>query len=133
MALTTTKQKQEIGARLRSERERLGYSELQIAQLLGIPEDTYKRFETGEADPGIFRMPRLSAIGFDVLYVITADRHIPGIEEDDLLKRFRELSIRGKMTVFNTMDALERLAPNIKRRIRTATKGSPKDTKGENK
>lgn len=119
MALTSTKQRQEIGARLRAERERLGYSELQIAQLLGIPIDTYIRFEEGLADPGIFRMPRLSAIGFDVLFIITEERHIPGYEEDVLLQRFRALSLKGKVSVFNTIDALERLAPNIKRKIRS--------------
>ena len=68
MALTSTKQRQEIGNRLKEERERLGYSEIQIAQLLGIPIDAYIRFEEGLADPGIYRMPRLSSIGFDVLY-----------------------------------------------------------------
>ena len=71
MALTSTKQRQEIGNRLKEERERLGYSEIQIAQLLGIPIDAYIRFEEGLADPGIYRMPRLSSIGFDVLYIIT--------------------------------------------------------------
>ena len=47
MALTSTRQRQEIGERLREERERLGYSEQQISQLLGIPIDAYIRFEEG--------------------------------------------------------------------------------------
>lgn len=123
MALTSTKQRQEIGRRLKEERERLGYTELQIAQLLGVPLDAYQRFELGESDPGIFRMPRLYSIGLDVLYIITAERHIPGLEEDLLLKRFRDLSSRGKATVFNTLDALERLGPNIKRKIRNVRRG----------
>lgn len=118
MALTNTKQRQEIGSRLFDERERLGYTEQQIAQLLGIPIDTYIRFEEGDADPGIYRMPRLASIGFDVLYIITGERHIPGREEDVLLQKFRTLSLKGRITVFNTIDALERLAPNIKRKIR---------------
>ncbi|MBQ8828783.1 MAG: helix-turn-helix domain-containing protein [Burkholderiaceae bacterium] len=118
MALTSTKQRITIGSRLREERERLGYSELQIAQLLGIPLETYLRFESGESDPGIYRMPRLFAIGFDVLYIITEERHIPGLEEDLLLKRFRSLSLKGKVAIFNTMDALERLGPNLKQKIR---------------
>ena len=96
----------------------MGYSEQQIAQLLGIPIDQYIRFEEGEADPGIYRMPRLFAIGFDIQFIITDERHIPGQEEDVLLRKFRDLSLRGKVTVFNTIDALERLAPNLKRKLR---------------
>ena len=118
MALTSTRQRQEIGERLREERDRLGYSEQHIAQLLGIPIDAYIRFEVGDSDPGIFRMPRLSSIGCDVLYIITNERHVPGREEDVLLQKFRALSLKGRVTVFNTIDALERLAPNIKRKIR---------------
>ncbi len=118
MSLTSTKEKRAIGSRLREERERLGYSEQQIAQLLGIPIDQYIRFEEGEADPGIYRMPRLFAIGFDIQFIITDERHIPGQEEDVLLRKFRDLSLRGKVTVFNTIDALERLAPNLKRKLR---------------
>ena len=118
MSLTSTKEKRAIGSRLREERERLGYSEQQIAQLLGIPIDQYIRFEEGEADPGIYRMPSLFAIGFDIQFIITDERHIPGQEEDVLLRKFRDLSLRGKVTVFNTIDALERLAPNLKRKLR---------------
>ena len=118
MALTSTKQRQEIGNRLKEERERLGYSEIQIAQLLGIPIDAYIRFEEGLADPGIYRMPRLSSIGFDVLYIITEERHIPGLEEDRFFRN-SALSLKGKVSVFNTIDALERLAPNLKRKIRS--------------
>lgn len=123
MALTSTKQRIAIGTRLREERERQGYSELQITQLLGVPLEEYERFESGEQDPGIYRMPRLAAIGFDVLYIITEERHIPGYEEDMLLKRFRSLSLKGKVTIFNTMDALERLAPNLTRKFRNSKKG----------
>ncbi len=118
MATTSTKKRQDTGTRLREERERLGYSERQIAQLLGVPLDVYGRFEKGEADPGIFRMPRLGACGFDVLYIITAERHIAVEEESELLLRFRELSQRGRASIFTTLDALESLAPNLRRQIR---------------
>ena len=114
MATTSTKKRKETGARLRKERERLGYSSRQIAQLLGVPMDVYERFENGEADPGIYRMPRLAACGFDVLYIITEERHLVIEEENELLMRFRELSQRGRTSIFTTLDALERLAPNIR-------------------
>ncbi len=118
MALTTTKQRKEIGERLRVERERLTYTTLQIAQLIGVPESVYLTYETGEADPGIFCMPRLSACGFDVQFIITGERLKPVPEENELLQRFRELSLKGKSSIFMTLDALERLAPNLKKTLK---------------
>ena len=118
MATTSTKKRQETGRRLREERERLGYTPQQIAQLLGVPIDVYARFESGEADPGIYRMPRLYACGFDIPYIIADERHLVVEEENELLLRFRELSQRGRASIFTTLDALERLAPNIRRELR---------------
>ena len=111
MATTSTKKRQEIGERLRHERERLGYTKQQIAQLLGVPIPAYERFENGDDDPGVYRLPRLAACGFDVMFIITAERHVPVAEENELLSRFRA-------SIFSTMDALERLAPNLKQEFR---------------
>ena len=118
MTTTLAKHRQSIGARLAEERRRLGYSERQIAQLLGVPLDVYVGIEAGEADPGIYRMPRLVACGFDILYILTAERHLAVAEESELLARFRELSHRGRTSIFTTLDALERLAPNLRRKIK---------------
>lgn len=118
MALTTTKQRRAIGERLAQERNRLNFTDLQIAQFLGVPRETYAQYETGQAEPGIFCMQRLYDIGFDVMFIITGDRYRPVQEESELLRRFRELSLRGKSSVFTTLDALERLAPNIKENIK---------------
>lgn len=114
IALTTTKLRKCIGERLRGERERLGYSALQIAQLLGVTEQEYAEHESGACDPGIFMMPRLHGCGFDIMYIITGERYRPVQEESELLKRFRELSLKGRTSIFMTLDALERLAPNLK-------------------
>ena len=62
--------------------------------------------------------PRLAACGFDVMFIITAERHVPVAEENELLSRFRDLSQRGRASIFSTMDALERLAPNLKQEFR---------------
>ena len=119
VTLTTTKLHRSIGERLREERERLGYSAGQIAQLLGLTAEAYAGREAGASDTGLFSMPRLHDCGFDIMYIITGERHRPVQEESELLKRFRELSRRGRNTVFLTLDALERLAPNLKSRLRT--------------
>lgn len=118
MATVLSKRRREFGERLRTERERLGYTELQIAQLLGVSLETYQKYELGQEDPGIFRMPRLNDCGFDILFIITSERHNPVEEESELLARFRELSNRGRDSIFMTLDALERLAPNLRQTIR---------------
>lgn len=118
MATVLAKRRREFGERLRTERERLGYTELQIAQLLGVPLEMYQKYELGQEDPGIFRMPRLNDCGFDILFIITSERHNPVEEEGELLARFRELSNRGRDSIFMTLDALERLAPNLRQTIR---------------
>lgn len=122
MATALSKRRREFGERLRTERERLGYTELQIAQLLGVPLEMYQKYEEGQEDPGIFRMPRLNDCGFDVLFIITSERHNPIEQESELLARFRELSNRGGNSVFMTLDALERLAPNLRQTIRDKLK-----------
>ncbi len=127
MALTTTKQRRVLAERLRDERERLGYTELQIAQLLGIPLESYQAQERGEEDPGLFAMPRLDACGFDVLFIITGTRNKPVQEENELLQRFRELSAKGRASIFMTLDALERLAPNLRQKIRQKIDDTFKD------
>ena len=118
MATVLAKRRRDFGERLRTERERLGYTELQIAQLLGVPLEMYQKYELGQEDPGIFRMPRLNDCGFDILFIITSERHNPVEEESELLARFRELSNRGRDSIFMTLDALERLAPNLRQTIR---------------
>ena len=118
MATVLAKRRREFGERLRTERERLGYTELQIAQLLGVPLEMYQKYELGQEDPGIFRMPRLNDCGFDILFIITSERHNPVEEESELLARFRELSNRGRNSIFMTLDALERLSPNLLQTIR---------------
>ena len=118
MATVLAKRRREFGERLRTERERLGYTELQIAQLLGVPLEMYQKYELGQEDPGIFRMPRLNDCGFEILFIITSERHNPVEEESELLARFRELSNRGRDSIFMTLDALERLAPNLRQTIR---------------
>jgi len=118
MALVIAKQRKAMGERLRAERERLGFTEKQIAQLIGIPQATYQKVESGEHDPGMFALSRLASCGFDANFIITAERLKPLQEENELLQRFRELSLKGKSSIFMTLDALERLAPNLQTNIR---------------
>lgn len=131
MALVTLKQHKAVAARLRTERERLGFTEKQIAQLIGIPIEQYQKVEDGLVDPGLFCMARLTACGFDANYIITNERLRPLQEESDLLRRFRELSNKGKSSIFMTLDALERLAPNLQSNIRKNIRSNLNAIKGK--
>ncbi len=121
MPLTTSKMRKAIGERLTSERERLGFTQRQIAQLLGVTEDAYAAQEAGRDDPGLFSLPKLHATGFDVMFIISGERFRPVPEESELLRRFRELSLKGRNSIFMTLDALERLAPNLKSRLKAVS------------
>ena len=74
--------------------------------------------ESGDLDLGLFKASRLSSVGFDILFIATQERHNPIREENELLARFRNLSLRGKASMFSTLDALEKLAPNLSQKIR---------------
>lgn len=118
MALTTTKQRKEIGGRLRTERERLNYTAQQIAQLIGVTPEIYVTYELGEADPGFSACPDSRPAALTCSLSSRANALSPCQEENELLRRFRELSLKGRSSIFMTLDALERLAPNIRKTLR---------------
>lgn len=60
-----------IGARLRFERARLGFSQSEIAQRAGIPLSTYKKYELDVAKPGGIALARIGLIGIDLTWLLT--------------------------------------------------------------
>ncbi len=121
MEITTTRQQlRAFGERLKTEREKRGYSQQQIAQLLGIAPEDYIAHEKGLREMGVLALTRLQSVGLDAFFVLTGERFAPAREESELLQRFRELSLKGRTSIFMTLDALERLAPNLQRRIRAS-------------
>lgn len=109
MQRVSDRKKSEIGRRIRLERERLGYSSKQMAMVLAIPIEHYDAVELGQADPGMYALSRLATCGFDVHFIVTAQRHLHCEDEHDLISRFRELSKQGKQSVMMTLEALKRL------------------------
>lgn len=60
-----------IGSRLKEERERLGYTQPQFAELAGAKKRTLIDWEKGVSSPTAVQLSALAEIGVDVLYVIT--------------------------------------------------------------
>ena len=54
--------------KLKAFRESRGYSQNQLADYLGIERSSYTRYETGETEPSLFALNKLS-----ILYGVSAD------------------------------------------------------------
>lgn len=61
-------------ARLRTERERLGYKLNEFAELIGITRQTQAKYEKLERSPDRDYLERAAELGVDVLYLVTGNR-----------------------------------------------------------
>jgi transcriptional regulator with XRE-family HTH domain len=77
-----SRHKQQIGSRIRSAREKRGYTEAQLAELIGATAAFVPLAESGEADIPLYQLMRIA----DLLQV-SLDRLVagpaPGAEEVD--------------------------------------------------
>ncbi|MDY7560242.1 helix-turn-helix transcriptional regulator [Pseudomonas sp. 10B1] len=76
----------EIGARLRQERKRLGYSQREMGFLGGVAANAQGKYESGERVPKADYLAALASEGLDVLYVLTDQRSAVSTV-DNLLKQ----------------------------------------------
>ena len=67
----------QMGERLKEERERLNFSQVQFAELVGATRKTLFNWETGVAAPNANVLAAWAAHGMDVLYVVTGQRSQP--------------------------------------------------------
>lgn len=76
-----------IGQRLLDERKRLGLTQ----EACGLTPQVFRRYENGKSTPGADYLAELAALGFDVMYVITGNRSVGVVtdEEAKLLEAFR--------------------------------------------
>ena len=68
-----------FGERLKRERERLGLSQQNAAELCGVRREMWGKYERDTAEPGARVLERFSTHGADVLYVLTG-RKEPNIK-----------------------------------------------------
>lgn len=64
-----------IGERLKSERERLGFTQQQFADFVGVTRKTLFGYETGARAPDAAALAVWSGVGVDALFVVTGVRH----------------------------------------------------------
>ena len=64
-----------FGARLRSERLRLGMTQEQLAKVMGVKKLTVLQYEKGSSQPHIGLVYKLENFGFNMPFLIFADSH----------------------------------------------------------
>ncbi|MDB6145808.1 MAG: DNA-binding protein [Pseudomonas sp.] len=78
----------EMGARLRQERKRLGYSQREMGSIGGVAANAQGKYESGERVPKADYLAALASVGVDVLYVLTNTRST-GTAVDDILRKVK--------------------------------------------
>ncbi|MDB5984229.1 MAG: DNA-binding protein [Pseudomonas sp.] len=76
----------EMGARLKQERKRLGYSQREMGLVGGVAANAQGKYESGERVPKADYLAALASAGVDVLYVLTNTR-ITGTTVDTILNK----------------------------------------------
>lgn len=75
--------RQEIGARLREERLRIGLSQQGLADLIEGARLSVVQYESGRSSPSAETLAAMEAIGVDVRYALTGLRQAPsGIDRE---------------------------------------------------
>lgn len=83
----------DIGTRLKKERLRLGLSQQELAEQLGVVKKSQTNYELGHSLPAASYLAHCARIGIDVSYVLTGE-HSPTIASDEqiLLRLYRAAS-----------------------------------------
>lgn len=97
----------ELHARIREERERLGYSQTAFATLAGVSKQAQINWEKGAAAPNAANLAAWSTHGADVLYIVTGQRERPPAPEPDpseyaLLSAYRQCPMASKAALLQT-------------------------------
>ncbi|MDQ0741821.1 helix-turn-helix domain-containing protein [Pseudomonas sp. W4I3] len=88
---------EEIGARLRQQRAQAGLTQDQLAEHLGVSKRTQGNYESGASDPpASYLSIAASALGFDVLYIVSGIRTTLKAEtlseaEDSIVQQYRSI------------------------------------------
>lgn len=119
-----------LSDRLKAERERLGYSQTEFAEMVGSSKHTQINWEKGVGAPNAVALSAWARYGLDVMYVVTGDRQVQqgalAVEEERaaylvtkpdekaLIDNYRNSSVEGQKAMRATGAALAE--PKTKKR-----------------
>lgn len=93
-----------FSSRLRSAREENGFTQQNVADMLGISKSTYSGYETGKREPDVFRIKELSnilGVSADILVGTKHTQPFSGFskEETEHIVKYRVLDEHGRKVV----------------------------------
>ncbi|MGR2680064.1 hypothetical protein [Chromobacterium haemolyticum] len=94
-----------ISERLRQERMRVDFTQMESAKAAGVGYTMYMAYEKGTSFRNAEALGRLYGSGFDVLFIIVGQRNESKLTQDahTLLKQFQQLDSRGQHLVLGMM------------------------------
>ena len=103
----------QIGARLREERLRVGVSQVDFATHCGTSRNALLQWERGETAPNAGLLATMTALGIDVLYVVTGQRQgateaTLAPEEKALLAAWRDSGEKGRAALTAVAEVLKK-------------------------
>lgn len=106
-----------IGDRLKSERERLGLTQPVLAAQAGTQKGTVINWEKGASSPTAVQLAALSALGLDVLYVVTGERSAVAMssDEQELVGLFRSAPLAVKAAAIGALKSAGGQQSNIQK------------------
>lgn len=98
-----------IGARLKEERERLGFSQPAFAAIGNASKGSQLAWEKGTATPNAEFLHDVARVGVDVLYVVTGrrDSGLTSPDEEMVLVGYRQLDARGRAGVLALIGGMQ--------------------------
>ncbi len=98
-----------FGERLAEERDRLGFSQAEMAQRGGVAVRTYANYEAGEREPGLSALANWQTAGVDSLYIVTGQRSASAMAPDEemVLAGYRKLDARGRAGVLALIGGMQ--------------------------
>ncbi|WP_081271635.1 helix-turn-helix domain-containing protein [Variovorax paradoxus] len=100
-----------VGARLKEERDRLGWSQATLAETAGASRRAVVAWEGGVTVPGADALAALAPHGFDVLYIVIGQRSAPvesrlSPDEATLLKNYQHSDAEGRAAARTVLSSL---------------------------
>lgn len=98
---------------IKEARERIGYSQKELAEIIGVAPNTLHGYESGKHDPKsklLIQIAQICKVSVDFLLGRTNDAFAPTLttDETDLLLKFRSFNDEGKEKVVTYISDLDR-------------------------